>query len=136
MYNDSATLVQLSKTWKDISLLSFNHLEQLRHMLTSPTQTGSRVGSRYTAISLEFLAPVANNVFEGLICTEWIPHCWSCGNVTESLLPCSDGIWSNLCVTTSYTISCEQFHTLMTQGYLHLFCPQNWHHMQQSLKKA
>jgi len=87
-------------------------VEQLRNMLTSPTQTGSRVGSRYTAISLEFLAPVANNVFEGFICTECIPHCWSCGNVMESLLPCNDGIWSNRCVTTSYTISCEQFHTL------------------------
>jgi hypothetical protein len=67
MYNDSATLIQVSKIWKDITSLSSNHLEKLRHMLTSPTQTGSRVGSRYTAISLEFLAPVANNVFEGLI---------------------------------------------------------------------
>lgn len=85
--------------------------EQLRNILTSPTHTGSRVGSRYTAISLEFLAPVASSVFEGLICTEWIPHCWSCGNVMESLLPCNEGIWSNFCVTTSYTISCEQFHT-------------------------
>lgn len=59
--------------WKEIPLLSSGPLALV--MLTSPTHTGSRVGSRYTAISLEFLAPVANNVFEGLICTEWIPHC-------------------------------------------------------------
>ena len=77
--------------------------------ITSPVHTGSKVGSLYMARSLVFVAPVANNVRDGLMEMAWIPHGQSAGVLSSELR--RDGIWVIAFVTVSNIISCKKFHT-------------------------
>merc|ERR1719186_769984 len=64
---------------------------------------GSKVGSLYTATSLQLLDPVANRVLLGFISMLCIPDSWSGG--TLFTLDWRLGIWSMCLVFTSSTIS-------------------------------
>lgn len=55
--------------------------------LTSPTQTGSSVGSWYTARLLGLSPPVASNVRDGFSSIAWMPHpCWASRPPTDPVL--------------------------------------------------
>ena len=74
---------------------------------TSPTQTGSNVGRRYTARSLTLSPPVARSVRDGFTAMLWIPHGQSTTCWLSSLL-FSIGMWTICFVSRSKTISCKE----------------------------